>query len=208
MTDPVDPPDPDLDTLTRGDQKNPLGAVGHTLARNLKDIREAQRLTYTALAKLLADAGRPIAVLGLRRIERGERRVDVDDLFALSWVLGVPPSMLLLPVESGAEVQITPTTRLAATRAFRWFAGHRERAMANKIPNRSKPETTMATYTRRAVRTERVEYALPSPSGWGELWELLTQIQDEFGCAGADDAVTVEARGDEIVCWYETEPEE
>jgi transcriptional regulator with XRE-family HTH domain len=38
-----------------------------------------------------------ILLSGLTRIERGERRVDVDDLLALSVVLGVTPNRLLLP---------------------------------------------------------------------------------------------------------------
>jgi transcriptional regulator with XRE-family HTH domain len=73
------------------------GDAGGTVMRNVKRIREAQRLTYVELAQRLAAIGRPIPVLGLRRIERGERRVDVDDLLALSYVLATPIVDLLLP---------------------------------------------------------------------------------------------------------------
>ena len=62
---------------------------------NIKRIREGQRVTYVELSKRLAVLGRPIPVLGLRRIERGERRVDVDDLLALAAAFGVEPIRLL-----------------------------------------------------------------------------------------------------------------
>ena len=52
-------------------------------------VRTAQRLGYAELARNLAKVGRPIPELGLRRIERGERRVDFDDLLALSYVLKI-----------------------------------------------------------------------------------------------------------------------
>lgn len=75
----------------------PLGSAGEQVASNVRLIREAQRLTYVELAERLAETGRPIPVLGLRRIERGERRVDVDDLIALALVFGVRPEFLWAP---------------------------------------------------------------------------------------------------------------
>lgn len=107
------------------DQKNPLGPVGNALASNLARIRDAQRLTYVALAERLADAGRPIAVLGLRRIEKGERRVDADDLLALAQALGIHPVDLLVPGDAPSDEQyeITPTTATTAGVAREWIGG-------------------------------------------------------------------------------------
>jgi transcriptional regulator with XRE-family HTH domain len=70
-----------------GPQKIELGPAGIAVMGNVRRIREGQRLTYVELSQRLIAAGRPIPVLGLRRIERGERRVDVDDLSALASVL-------------------------------------------------------------------------------------------------------------------------
>jgi hypothetical protein len=56
-------------------------------------------MTFVELSERLSAAGRPIPVLGLRRIERGERRVDVDDLVALAVVFGVSPERLLRPFD-------------------------------------------------------------------------------------------------------------
>jgi transcriptional regulator with XRE-family HTH domain len=54
------------------------------------------------LSRQLAEVGREIPPLGLRRIESGERRVDVDDLVALAVVFDVSPLALLLPTEASS----------------------------------------------------------------------------------------------------------
>lgn len=74
---------------------NSIGPAGKILMGNINRARTAQRLTYVELADRLAKGGRVIPVLGLRRIERGERRVDADDLIALAAAFGMTPSALL-----------------------------------------------------------------------------------------------------------------
>jgi transcriptional regulator with XRE-family HTH domain len=66
-------------------------------------LRDDRNLTYAELARRTGDAGRPIPVLGVRRIEAGERRVDVDDLMALAAALDVPPATLLMPDTTPTE---------------------------------------------------------------------------------------------------------
>mgnify|MGYP001583050328 CR=1 FL=1 len=99
--------------------------VGNVLADNIRRIREGRRLTYVDLAALLADAGRPIAVLGLRRIERRERRIDVDDLLALAYVLAVAPVDLLVPAAAADRdgYSVTHTTLTDAATAREWIGG-------------------------------------------------------------------------------------
>lgn len=108
------------------DQKNPLGPVGRALAANVKHIRESQRLTFVALSERLTNVGRPIAVLGLRRIERGERRVDADDLLALARALGVHPVDLLVSDEAADDEQcpVTPAETATAATARAWIGGY------------------------------------------------------------------------------------
>lgn len=91
--------------------------------RAVKRVREDQRVPYTELSKRLTDLGRPIPVLGLRRIERGERRVDVDDLIALAWALSVPPAALLFPVGKADEIAILPGVEIHPDLALQWFVG-------------------------------------------------------------------------------------
>ena len=64
---------------------------------NVKRLREHQNLGYIQLSRELDEVGRSIPDLGLRRIEAGDRRVDVDDLMALAVALGVSPATLLMP---------------------------------------------------------------------------------------------------------------
>lgn len=74
---------------------NGLGLHGRAVQANVQRLRAARRFTYVQLAERLQQIGRPIPVLGLRRIERGERRVDVDDFVALATALNVYPTDLL-----------------------------------------------------------------------------------------------------------------
>ena len=93
----------------------PLGSAGEQVARNMKLIREAHRLTYVELAAHLVEAGRPIPVLGLRRIEKGERRVDVDDLIAIASILGVRPESLWAPLPECETCHGAPPPGFACT---------------------------------------------------------------------------------------------
>ncbi|WP_328389686.1 helix-turn-helix domain-containing protein [Nocardia sp. NBC_00416] len=90
-------------------KKNPFGPTGDTVRNNVLRYRNRMNLGYADLARRLEALGRPIPVLGLSRIERGERRIDVDDLMALAVALGVSPTSLLLPDTSGSDDVVTAT---------------------------------------------------------------------------------------------------
>jgi hypothetical protein len=94
-----------------------VGPAGEVLAANIKRVRTAQRLGFAELSRLLADVGRPIPELGLRRIEKDERRVDFDDLLALAYVLEVCPVDLMVSNEAADDdpYQVVPTERLASS---------------------------------------------------------------------------------------------
>lgn len=81
-----------------------MGPTGDTVRANVERVRRARGLSYAELSRQLDEIGRSIPALGLRRIEAGERRVDVDDLIALAFVLWVDPAILLLPPIRGSEV--------------------------------------------------------------------------------------------------------
>lgn len=74
-----------------------IGATGETVRTNIANARKEQRLTLRDLAERLAENGRPLAHNTLSEIERGARRVDVDDLFAIAVALDIAPSALLMP---------------------------------------------------------------------------------------------------------------
>lgn len=98
-----------------------LGPVGARTAAVIREIREQRRLKYAELSRILDGLGRPIPALGLRRIEAGERRVDVDDLVALALALEVSPLRLLLPVETSPLVP--GGDEYSAGRIWNWGIG-------------------------------------------------------------------------------------
>ena len=73
---------------------------------NVASVRKGQGLTLRDVADRLADIGHPMAHNTVSEIERGARRVDVDDLMALAAALGVTPTALL-GVDSG-DIVVTP----------------------------------------------------------------------------------------------------
>jgi transcriptional regulator with XRE-family HTH domain len=82
-----------------GTRRVEQGEVGHTVAAQVRRIRESERLSLQALSDRLAALGRPILPSGLSKIEQGTRRVDVDDLVALAAALETVPSRLLVNPE-------------------------------------------------------------------------------------------------------------
>lgn len=118
-------------------KKNPLGPTGDTVHENILRYRTLLNLGYADLARRLEAIGRPIPVLGLSRIERGERRVDVDDLMALAVALGVSPTSLLLPDTADSDDSVT-ATGIAGTAGdlLGWFRLHTPSAHIGKPAGR------------------------------------------------------------------------
>lgn len=119
-----------------------LGPIGRYVISNLEYLRNARRLTYRELSERLSRLGRPIPTLGLSRIEKGDRRVDVDDLVALAVALGVNPSALLLPSgERGNPrvpadvIALTSELQVKLTDAWEWADGQAPVANTGQAPN-------------------------------------------------------------------------
>ncbi|MGW2143199.1 helix-turn-helix domain-containing protein [Nonomuraea bangladeshensis] len=103
---------------------NEVGPTGAQVAENLRRIRDARGLSTTRLSKLLAEVGRPIQPTGITKIEKRERKVDVDDLVALALVLNVSPLALLLPPTDGDDaVSLAPSMTVPAWLAWEWSEG-------------------------------------------------------------------------------------
>ncbi|QYF88546.1 helix-turn-helix domain-containing protein [Arthrobacter sp. PAMC25284] len=99
------------------------GATGLVVRENIKRIRESRDMSWAQMSRFLERAGRPIAALGLRRIEDGSRRVDVDDLMAIAVVLDVAPNDLLLPQASAGTVNVTGVVGRDAEHLWAWAEG-------------------------------------------------------------------------------------
>ncbi|MCP3817875.1 helix-turn-helix domain-containing protein [Streptomyces sp. A3M-1-3] len=69
--------------------------AGIRTARSVEILRTERGLAQRALAARVTALGRPMSNTMLSRIERAQRRCDIDDLVALAQALRVPSLVLL-----------------------------------------------------------------------------------------------------------------
>lgn len=114
-----------MDPMSEKRQVNKPQETGMTVAINLRRLRG--QWTYKELSERLAERGRRIAPLMLRKIEDGERNVTVDDLMAFSLVYGVSPLTILLPdYKEGSEAEITGLPEEVPTEdVWAWALGNK-----------------------------------------------------------------------------------
>jgi transcriptional regulator with XRE-family HTH domain len=103
-----------------------LGPVGQRVGRRIKERRIERGLTLQELANELQELGRPILLSALSKIEKGQRRVDTDDLLALALALQTSPNMLLFSPDAGTDtkVMLTPTRRMNGANAWLMATSH------------------------------------------------------------------------------------
>jgi transcriptional regulator with XRE-family HTH domain len=68
---------------------NEPAAASRRVADNIRLVRTSQRMTQADLSQRMTDAGRPIPVASVGKIESGLRKLDIDDLATFADVLGV-----------------------------------------------------------------------------------------------------------------------
>jgi 8-oxo-dGTP diphosphatase len=102
-----------------------IGSIGKQLSANLARLRKDRHASYTELSGWLKRIGRTISAETLGKIERKERRVDVDDLVALAVALDTTPNRLLLPgsADDAEPVELTPEVTVSALDAWKWATG-------------------------------------------------------------------------------------
>jgi transcriptional regulator with XRE-family HTH domain len=104
-------------------------ATAETVSANVKRLRKKQNLGLRGLSNKLGEVGRPLGHSAVDQIEKGTRRVDVDDLVALALALDVSPITLLMPDMPGADdpsQDVSATgmdTKVAAGRFWLWLRG-------------------------------------------------------------------------------------
>lgn len=77
--------------------------TGEAVSANVKRLRKERNLGLRGLATKLVEVGHPLGHGAVDQIERGTRRVGVDDLVALAKALGVSPITLLIPGKTDPE---------------------------------------------------------------------------------------------------------
>jgi len=102
-------------------------ATARTVSENVKRLRSDQNLGLRALSTKLGEVGRPLTHSAVDQIEKGTRRVDVDDLMALAAALDVSPATLLMPVgDEGQEVTVTGHSgKLTGRQVWDWITNRR-----------------------------------------------------------------------------------
>ena len=102
----------------------PLGATGESVRLNIRRLRNEKGISAAELSQRLEELDRQIPPLGIHRIETGQRRVDVDDLMAISRALGVWPMTLLMPPTAAPDELVVGTgipADIAAERLWDWL---------------------------------------------------------------------------------------
>lgn len=86
------------ESLSVGRKAIELGPTAATVSENVKRFRtELRGWTLAELSARMESVGRPMTGNTLSTIENATRRIDVDDLIALSAALEVSPAVLLMP---------------------------------------------------------------------------------------------------------------
>lgn len=100
-------------------------ATGKTVAANVQRLRVAHNLNIPELGRRLEGVGHPMTATSITRLEAGRRRIDVDDVMALSIVLGVTPVALLLPTSTADtdRAEITGAGEVGASVLWGWALG-------------------------------------------------------------------------------------
>lgn len=145
-----------------GHAKEP-GPSSVRVAANLRRIRQDRGLSYAELARRLAALGHPILDTGVIKIEKGERRIDVDDLVALAVALGTTPNRLLLPgtdIPGGTvDHALVPEIRDTRRRLWAWASG--------EVPLGHNAASVQTEYD---IRNEEVVFTRENrPHHWGEF---------------------------------------
>jgi transcriptional regulator with XRE-family HTH domain len=102
-----------------------IGPVGRQAIANIEELRQSRGLSLRDLAARLAALGRPIGDTVLHRQSQGKRRIDADDLLALTVALGVNANAILLDrhAAAGDVIDLTPAFRQRADVVWDWAAG-------------------------------------------------------------------------------------
>jgi transcriptional regulator with XRE-family HTH domain len=111
---------------TKASKSPKLGPTGEAVRSNVRRVRDAQGVSAAELSKRVGNLGRPIPLVGIQRIESGERRPDTDDLVVLAAALGVSPATLLMPAGHRPDdpVHITgEETAVPAAQVWAWLSG-------------------------------------------------------------------------------------
>jgi transcriptional regulator with XRE-family HTH domain len=145
---------------SRPRRANELGPTGSRLAENVKMLRERLPLTTEQLAERVTGLGRPVRANTITKIEKGQRRVDIDDAMALAIALEVNLTTLVLPYTTKGTAHLTETTTVDAAEAWDWADGRRPL----RVPE-GDDGSALVDFQRRARPLNRRSWPVTTPAG-------------------------------------------
>ncbi|WP_200213393.1 helix-turn-helix domain-containing protein [Micromonospora coerulea] len=102
------------------DGKRPSEVLG----QQVRKWRERRgNLSAQGLANRIAEIGGTLSRVAISKIENGDRGVSLDEWLQLAHALAVPPPLLLVDLESGADVAVAPMVELHPWLVWRWVTG-------------------------------------------------------------------------------------
>jgi transcriptional regulator with XRE-family HTH domain len=105
--------------VAKDEAKSPSEAAGEELRR----VRTRKGWNQQRLADRLAEIGAPIDRATISKIETGDRRMTLDEVFWFAYALNVSPAALMLPRPLGSLLSVAPTRTLATEEALDWLRG-------------------------------------------------------------------------------------
>jgi transcriptional regulator with XRE-family HTH domain len=101
---------------------SPRGPV-EVLGAQVRRWRDERNLTAQALAARLAEIGSGLDRRAILKIETNTRGVGVDEWLQLAHALAVPPPLLLIDLDSGEHIAVTPKVTLHPWIVWGWITG-------------------------------------------------------------------------------------
>lgn len=88
-------------------------------------------MSQRRLVARLDQLGHPLNQSAITRIERGTRKVSLDEAIALAAALDIAPVHLFLPISDEGRVSVAPSTEVPSRVARQWALGLRPLDPAN-----------------------------------------------------------------------------
>lgn len=158
----------------------------NAVAKNVAERRAHLGLSIAELSRLTKDAGHPLAALALRRIEAGERRIDVDDLTTLAAILETTPAALLSPPEPNElsahyleeKTSLSGAPALTPFEALTWINGALEAPTTSARTRFYEQKLSALTSDLEAITKQINEVGETTPEGF-ELRGVALEIEME-----------------------------
>jgi transcriptional regulator with XRE-family HTH domain len=102
-------------------RETPEGVV----AWRVRYLRTERAMSLDDLAEACKEAGFRFSRDALHRLEKGERRVHLNTVYALAHVFSVSPLVLLMRPDANAAVVVTDTVSAPTAEIYEWTLGQR-----------------------------------------------------------------------------------